>query len=88
MRFSQMPYERPDIEELKKKAGEIIRSVEEAQNPQQQLDAHKAFTALKKRFLDMSPASIRNSMNTEDPSEQEKPFMDEMNPCSKNPTRF
>ena len=82
MRFSQMPYERPDIEELKKKAGEIIRAVEEAQNPQQQLDAHKAFTALKKRFLDMSTlASIRNSMNTEDPFyEQEKAFMDENEP--------
>lgn len=82
MRFSEMPYTRPDIEDLKKKGDEIIKSIVEAQNVQQQLDAHKAFTALKKEFVDMSTlAHIRNSMNTEDPFyEKEKAFLDENGP--------
>jgi len=91
MRFSEMPYERPDMEAFQKEAGEIIKAVEEAQNPQQQLEAHKAFTALRKKFSDMATlANIRNSLNTEDPFyEQEKNFLDENEPLIQDiQTRF
>lgn len=82
MRFSEMPYERPDIEALKKDAEEIIKSVEGAKSHAQQLEAHRAFTVLKRNFTDMSTlAFIRNSINTEDRFyEQEKAFMDENEP--------
>lgn len=82
MRFSEIPYERPDIDTIRKEAEEIIRTVEEAQNPQRQLEAHRAFTDLKKKFSDMATiAFIRNSIDTTDPFyEQEKAFMDENEP--------
>lgn len=82
MRFSEMPYERPDIEGFKRKAEEIIKTIEEAHDAQQQLDAYKAFTAMRKQISDMSTlAHIRNSMNTEDPFyEQEKAYLDENEP--------
>ena len=82
MRFSQMPYERPDIEAIRKEAEEIIRLMEEARSAQEQLEAHKAFTAMRKKVSDMATlAHIRNTMNTEDPFyEQERAFMDENMP--------
>ncbi|NLW02644.1 MAG: M3 family oligoendopeptidase [Clostridiaceae bacterium] len=82
MRFSQMPYERPNIEELQAKAEEVIRSVKEAKNAQQQLDAYRAFSDLRKKVSDMSTlAHIRNTINTEDPFyEQERVFLDENMP--------
>jgi len=82
MKFSQMPYERPNIEELQKMGADLLGLLEEAKSAQDHLNAHKAFTALKIKVSDMSTlAHIRNTMNTEDPFyEQERAFMDENMP--------
>ncbi len=82
MKFTEMAYQRPDVEALQKEAKEIIRRVKEASSAQEQLDAHKAITRLFVDFSDMSTlASIRNSLNTQDEFyEQEKAFLDENEP--------
>lgn len=83
MKFSEMPYERPDIEALSKEAGEIIKRVTEAKNAQEQLEAHRAFNKRIRKVLDMSTlAHIRNTINTEDPFyDDEKKFLDENEPA-------
>lgn len=82
MKFTEMAYQRPDVEALDKEAKEIIARVREASSAQEQIDAYKAITALFVNFFDMlTLASIRNSLNTQDEFyEQEKAFLDENEP--------
>lgn len=82
MKFSDMQYQRPDMQVLESEANVLTQKIREASSAQVQLDAHKAFTALVKNVQDMSTlANIRNSLNTQDPFyEAEKAFLDENEP--------
>jgi M3 family oligoendopeptidase len=82
MKFSDMTYERPDVEALTEEAKKIISRVNEAKSASEQLQAHKDFTELTKNFNTMGTiAHIRNTMNTEDEFyNKEKDFFDENSP--------
>ncbi|NLL66376.1 MAG: M3 family oligoendopeptidase [Clostridiaceae bacterium] len=86
MKFSEMLYKRPDIEAFINEVNKITEKVKNAKTYQEQLSAHKEFTALSEKFNTMGTiAHIRNTMNTEDSFyDKEKDFFDENSPLVEN----
>ena len=46
MKFSEMPYTRPDIDALRGKMDDIVRRMTEAENARTQIDAFEEYQAL------------------------------------------
>ncbi|MCL2249179.1 MAG: M3 family oligoendopeptidase [Oscillospiraceae bacterium] len=82
MKFSQMPYERPNIEELGEQMGKLTESVKNAKSAKEVRDIHKQFTKMyKTQYTLTSLAYIRNSMDTKDEFyDGEKAFFDQSGP--------
>lgn len=88
MKFSEMLYKRPDINAYINRVNKLIEKVKNAKSYEEQLSAHKEFTALSDKISSMSTiAHIRNTMNTEDDFyDREKDFFDENSPLIENST--
>ena len=82
MKFSEMPYTRPDIEALKAVAAEVVAKLDNAKTAREQIDAYYAFeTASKTAETQGTIAYIRHTINTKDEFyAAEQDWMDEVMP--------
>ncbi|MGM9664463.1 MAG: M3 family oligoendopeptidase [Eubacteriales bacterium] len=82
MRFSEMPYKRPDIAEMSAKYEAITKKVKEAASVEEQLEAFSEHEKLYSNSLTLnSIVYIRYSTNTKDEFyAKEQEFMDEVGP--------
>lgn len=82
MKFSEMPYIRPDIEALKKLAGEVVARLDGASSAKEQLEAYYTFEEASKAVETMGTiAYIRHTINTKDEFyTAEQDWMDEVMP--------
>lgn len=82
MKFSEIPYKRPDLNQIKQEYEQIIRQFTESTNAQQQYECILQHEKVYSNFQSMSTvAYIRNSVNTTDSFyEAEMAFFDENNP--------
>jgi len=82
MKFSEMTYKRPDMEELKKDFEQLTADFKAAKTGEEQFDVHKRYYEVIKHFSTQSTlCSIRHSINTEDEFyKAEQEFFDEQGP--------
>ena len=82
MKFSEMPYERPDWDEVKAQAGKICQEFSDASSLSLAKDAFVRWERLISHVDTMfSLANIRHTIDTADPFyEQEADYFDEMSP--------
>ncbi|MBU6204529.1 MAG: M3 family oligoendopeptidase [Bacteroidetes bacterium] len=82
MRFSEMPYRRPDFVNYQAEFNTTLHQFMQAASEQEQLSAFDKIYALRREFETMMTlASIRNSLNTSDSFyEAEQNFFDENEP--------
>ncbi len=68
MKFSEIPYTRPDAEKLKAELAECARQIQNATCAAQQIEAYDRASELSSNFSsDGSVAYVRNTINTADP---------------------
>ena len=82
MKFSEMPYARPDMERTAADIGEIVKGVKEAGSAAEVLEQHQKFSVIMKNLYTLESMSyIRHSVNTKDEFyDKENDFYDENNP--------
>ena len=82
MKFSEMPYKRPDLEALKLKAEETVAKLKAAESAAEQVEAYKDFESSVKSVETMGTiAYIRHTINTKDEFySAEQDWMDEAMP--------
>lgn len=82
MKFSEMPYTRPDIEGLKTTAAEVVAKLDNAKTAREQIDAYYVFEAASKTAETQGTiAYIRHTINTKDEFyAAEQDWMDEVMP--------
>ena len=82
MKFSEMPYQRPDVEMLKKEFHEIAAGIAAATSAQEQIDLYEKSVRMGVQATTMeSIAYVRNTINTKDEFyEAEREFLDEAGP--------
>ena len=82
MKFSQMPYTRPNPEEMKAICASTVEAISGASSAKEAADAYRAFLTQQSKFFSMaSIAHIRFTINTKDPFyNEEKTYMDEQFP--------
>ena len=82
MKFSEMPYSRPEPENLKKRYGEILYSIENAQSAEEQTDAIRKYNELQGSVdTQCTLAYIRHTIDTKDPFyDEENDFIDQVLP--------
>lgn len=83
MKFTEMPYVRPDIDVLKAQAQDILHRMENAQSAQEQIDAYLEFDRISKDVsTNMSLANVRHTIDTRDEFyDKENEFTDEAGPA-------
>lgn len=83
MKFSEMPYTRPNLEEIRKNSEAILQRLASAACDQEQVDAYMDFEALKKELrTDLSLAYIRHTVDTRDEFyDKENDYADEIGPA-------
>lgn len=82
MKFTEMPYVRPDMERVLADFDSIAARFDSAGNAEEQIAAYEAADALKKRFMTAAAlASVRHTIDTRDEFyAAENNFMDENAP--------
>jgi len=82
MKFSEMPYARPDLEALKAQINAIAEKIEKAQSASEQIEAFYETEELGKEINTLgSLVYIRNTINTKDEFyDKEREFFDEIEP--------
>ena len=82
MKFSEIPYTRPDVETLNARLSACADRIAKAENVKEQIAAFDQATELNQRYqTDSAVAEIRNSINTADAFyEEEREFLDEAAP--------
>ncbi len=83
MKFSEMPYKRPDVEEFKNAYMEKVRQFEHATSGLEQIEIWKSLEQIELQY-DIMPqlVSIRKSLNTNDPLyAKEQEYWDEILPA-------
>ena len=82
MKFSEMPYVRPDLEALKQLTAEVVAKLDAAETVQEQLDAYAMFEKASKSATSMGTiAYIRHTIDTRDEFyTQEQDWLDEVMP--------
>lgn len=82
MKFSSMPYTRPNIEELKNKLSSLQIKIKTAENAKQQISAYLEVCSLSEEYSTMgSLAYVRHTINTKDEFyDKENDFFDEKGP--------
>ncbi len=83
MKFSEMPYTRPDLEQIKKRSGELLEKIRSAETAQEQIDAYLAHEeAQKEIYTNFSLAYVRHTINTRDEFyDKENDYIDEISPA-------
>ena len=86
MKFSEMPYTRPDIDETKKEFEELIKELDVAKSGEEAFEVHKKFYELTGHLQTASElVLIRHDINTVDEKyNEEKKFFDEAGPVIQN----
>jgi M3 family oligoendopeptidase len=86
MKFSEMPYTRPDIDETKKEFEELIKELDVAKSGEEAFEVHKKFYELTGHLQTASElVIIRHDINTVDEKyNEEKKFFDEAGPVIQN----
>ena len=82
MKFTEMPYTRPDLEQIKKDAEEILGRIQNAASAQEQVDAYLDFEAKSKEIdTNCTLAYVRHTIDTRDKFyDQENDYVDEIGP--------
>lgn len=82
MKFSEMPYARPDLEALRALAAETVAKLDGAKTAQEQLDAYAAWEKASNTTETMATlAYVRHTIDTRDEFyDQEQTWMDEVSP--------
>jgi len=82
MKFSQMPYTRPEFEETNAKFASLLAKFKEATTADECFKAHREFDDFSQHVFSMfSIANIRNTLDTTDEFyDKEKSYMDEVSP--------
>ncbi|MDR2590931.1 MAG: M3 family oligoendopeptidase [Oscillospiraceae bacterium] len=82
MKFSQMPYERPDVEKLTTESETLINAVKNAKSATEVLELHKDFTKTNKNLYTLNAlVYIHHSLNTKDEFyDKENDFFDQTGP--------
>ena len=82
MKFSEMPYTRPDLEEIKKTSGDLLEKIRSAATAEEQIDAYLAYEEEQKTIsTNCSLAYVRHTINTKDEFyEKESDYIDEISP--------
>lgn len=82
MKFSDMPYERPQLEQLRQYAGEILRRIEHASSAREQAAAYREYDEYgKKVSTAFSLAYIRHTIDTRDEFyDAENDYIDSISP--------
>ena len=83
MKFTEMPYQRPDLDAVRTQVEEIARRIGDAASAQEVLDAYEAFDALNKDVSTrIALASVRHTIDTRDEFyDQENDFVDQAAPA-------
>ena len=83
MKFSEIPYERPDVEKNRTVAAKAKKKIRSAATPEEAKKAFLDFLAEEDRVQTMmTVAYIRHTINTKDPFyEAEQTFADEQSPA-------
>ena len=83
MKFSEMPYTRPDLEELQQQCKDFTAQIRSAQSAQEAADTYRAFDKLTNEVTtNMSLAYVRHTINTKDPYyDAEQTYLDEISPA-------
>ena len=83
MKFSEMPYTRPDLEAIKKTSGALLDKIRSAATAQEQIDAYLAYEEAQKAInTNCSLAYVRHTINTKDEFyEKESDYIDEIGPA-------
>lgn len=81
-KFNDWPYERPDVEKIKKDLGQLIEEFKTASSSQQQVKIMKKVNDISNEYHSLATiASIRNSIDTRDEFyEKERDFYDDISP--------
>ena len=82
MKFSEMPYTRPDLDVLRRAAETAVAALASATSAQAQLEAYRAYeTAAATAQTMCSLCEIRHTIDTRDPFyEAEQDYLDEVSP--------
>ncbi len=82
MKFSEMPYSRPDFDEVKAQFEALIADFKAAKSGEEQWEVHQRYYKLTKHLSSMTTlAHIRNTINTEDPFyKAEQEYFDKTGP--------
>ncbi len=83
MKFSEMPYVRPDVEAIRAAYDEIIAAMDTAESAEEQLALYKKADEIKKHAFSMATiASVRHTIDTRDEFyTAENDFMDQNGPA-------
>lgn len=83
MKFSEMPYTRPDLEEIRKESDAVLERITNAQSAQEQIDAYLAYEEMSKQVgTNCSLAYVRHTIDTRDKFyEKENDYLDEISPA-------
>jgi len=82
MKFSEMPYTRPDLEKIKADSAATLARITNANSAQEQIDAYLAYEEENKKVQTLcSLAYVRHSINTRDEFyDKENDYIDEISP--------
>ncbi|WAH37736.1 M3 family oligoendopeptidase [Alicyclobacillus dauci] len=82
MKFNEMHYERPDMQQVEEKFSELLHQFNSAKSADEQKRVMEDINSLRSHFMTMSTlASIRNSIDTRDAFyRDEKAYFDEVTP--------
>ncbi|MFN8297736.1 MAG: hypothetical protein U0T75_01425 [Chitinophagales bacterium] len=86
MKFSDMSYSRPDIQVLANRFNDLLGNFDAAETAEKQKEVLSSINELKNEFHTLSSlASVRNSINTQDPFyEAEQAYFDTNEPVLKD----
>ena len=83
MKFSEMPYTRPDLEAIKKTSGDLLEKIRSAATAEEQINAYLAYEEEQKEINTVcSLAYVRHTINTKDEFyDKENDYIDEIGPA-------
>ncbi|MDE7260904.1 MAG: M3 family oligoendopeptidase [Oscillospiraceae bacterium] len=83
MKFSEMPYTRPDLEKIRQRSGELLERIRSAATAEEQINAYLAYEEEQKATgTNCSLAYVRHTINTKDEFyDKENDYIDEIGPA-------
>ena len=83
MKFSEMPYTRPDLEKFREESGKVLEKLRAAATAEEQIEAYLAYEEQGKQLSTAcSIAYVRHSIDTRDEFyEKESDYIDEISPA-------